>query len=87
MVVAVAEAAAAAQMEFHASGVNDNVVEVMACTDELCRQLKVTVPLGTPDAEKRVEQALTRLFALVGDKALQHKTLEGIEAALLHSNQ
>jgi hypothetical protein len=68
-------------MEFHSGGVSGDVVEIVCCTDETCRQVKVSVENGAePGIEQRVEKALTALFAKIGEACLKFKSLSEIEA-------
>jgi hypothetical protein len=70
-------------MEFHSGGVQGNLVEIMCCTDDMCRQIKVAVENGSEaDIEKRVEGALTSLYAKIGEACLKFKSLAEIEAQL-----
>jgi hypothetical protein len=70
-------------MELHVEAVVGNVVTVMACSDVMCRQVRVTVPSGEKiGVADEVLEALGKLHAKVGDAAFKHKTLEDILAAL-----
>ncbi len=71
------------EMEFHAEPVNNNVVTVMACSDDLCRQLKIAVPATSgANVAQQVEDVLKRLFAKLGDAALKYKSLDDMLVAL-----
>jgi hypothetical protein len=50
-------------MEFHASGLNGQVVEIMACSDTMCRQLKVT--LSEEQAKEADIQSKSSLFCFI----------------------
>ncbi len=68
-------------MEFHSGGVNGNIVEIVCCTDEMCRQIKVSVANGAEEGiEARVEKAMTALYAKIGEACLKFKSLAEIEA-------
>lgn len=74
-------------MEFHAGGSSqsgdEHTVEVMCCTDELCRQIKVTVQkaeLGGQSPEDVVVKALQFAHEKLGDGALKIKTVAEVKA-------
>ena len=75
-------------MEFHASGhTRGSHVDVMACSETLCRQLKIAVTDADEKThgdsiQKIVESKLGELFAKVGDDALTVASLADIEAKL-----
>lgn len=73
-------------MEFHAGAHSAGTVDVMVCSDTMCRQLKISV---TAEEEKkhgeelgrRVEQQMANAFARLGEAALQIKSLAALEEA------
>lgn len=70
-------------MELHVESVVGNVVTVMACSDVLCRQVRITVPDGgKAGVQEEVIQALEKLHAKLGDGAFKYKTLDDLLEAL-----
>lgn len=70
-------------MEFHSGGVSGNIVEIVCCTDDMCRQIKIQVENGAePGIEERVEKAMTSLHQKIGDACLKFKSLAEIEQHL-----
>ena len=61
-------------MEFHASGYADGAVDIMACTDTMCRQMKIAITpaeetkYGTDKIQAVVCEKLTAMLAEKGEE-------------------
>ena len=76
-------------MEFHVGCKNGNTVELMACTDTMCRQLKITLTDeeiaqngGDDKVAAFVEQKMTEAYKAKGDEVLKYATLAEVLSAL-----